>query len=185
MSQLLLLLVVALVAGGIVFGVAALMTGSDPGLADVDPDGHAVPLPGDRPLAEPDLSQLRFDTGLRGYRADQVDAAIERLSYDVGYKQELISVLESEVSALRAGRQGDADALRDARRQSSVVVGGGAVAVATAPVEPDAPSAESQEPTGTAGEIVPESPAEDAPESPAEEASDDSRPTGQAPKSDA
>ncbi|GIG58333.1 hypothetical protein Lfu02_27050 [Longispora fulva] len=130
MSQLLLLLVVALVAGGIVFGVAALMTGSDPGLADVDPDGHAVPLPGDRPLAEPDLSELRFDTGLRGYRPDQVDAAIERLSYDVGYKQELISVLESEVSALRAGRGADADALRDARQKSSV---SSAASVATVP----------------------------------------------------
>ncbi|WP_018351553.1 DivIVA domain-containing protein [Longispora albida] len=115
MNQVLLLLVVALVAGGIVFGAAALLTGTDPGLAVVEPDGRAVALPAGRPLAEGDLGRLRFDVGLRGYRADQVDEAIGRLGYDLGYKQELISVLESEVVALREGRADDADRLREAR----------------------------------------------------------------------
>jgi DivIVA domain-containing protein len=72
-------------------------------------------------LAEPDLTALRFDVVLRGYRPDQVDAAITRLGYDVGYKQELIQVLESEVSALRAGRIADAEALREVREKAAPV----------------------------------------------------------------
>jgi DivIVA domain-containing protein len=121
MSQVLLLFVVALVVGGIVFGVTVLLTGSDPGLVDVAPGGSAVPLPRDRSLAESDLAELRFDVVLRGYRPDQVDAAIVRLGYDVGYKQELIQVLQSEVSALRAGRIADADALREVREKAETV----------------------------------------------------------------
>ena len=45
----------------------------------------------------------------------QVDAALRRAAYDVGYKQELIDVLEAEVIALRDGRVDDAEALRQAR----------------------------------------------------------------------
>ncbi len=115
MAQFLLLLVVALVAGAVAFGVAALMTGSDRGLATTEPDSPAVPLPSDRPLAEDDVAGVRFGTALRGYRMDEVDAALGRVAYDLGYKQELITVLESEVEALRAGRSDDAEALRVAR----------------------------------------------------------------------
>ena len=45
----------------------------------------------------------------------QVDAALRRAAYDIGYKEELIQVLEAEVIALRDGRTEDADALREAR----------------------------------------------------------------------
>ncbi len=115
MAQFLLLVVVALVAGGLIFGVAALLTGSDRGLAPAEPDSSAVPLPDNRPLAEHDLAAARFGTALRGYRMDEVDAALGRVAYDLGYKQELIVVLESEVEALRAGRSDEAEALRAAR----------------------------------------------------------------------
>ncbi|HEX8629506.1 MAG TPA: DivIVA domain-containing protein, partial [Catenuloplanes sp.] len=115
MGQLLLLLVVALTVAAVVFGVTVLVSGNDPGLAPVEPDGRAVPLPGDRPLAEHDVSQLRFDTALRGYRMGQVDQALRRAAYDIGYKGELIGVLEAEVTALREGRTADADVLRRAR----------------------------------------------------------------------
>jgi DivIVA domain-containing protein len=121
MVQVLLLVTGALVVGAIVFGVAVLITGGD-GLGDVEPDGRSVSLPGIRPLAEGDVSSVRFDTVIRGYRMAQVDEALRRTAYDIGYKSELIGVLEAEVAALREGRLEDADALREARTAASGVV---------------------------------------------------------------
>ncbi|MET8360013.1 DivIVA domain-containing protein [Micromonospora sp. NPDC005171] len=119
MGQLLLLLVVALTVAAVIFGVTVLVSGRDPGLAPAEPDSQAVALPGTRPLRESDVGAVRFDTGLRGYRMDQVDQALRRAAYDIGYKSELIGVLESEVIALREGRTDDADVLRQAREQST------------------------------------------------------------------
>lgn len=115
MGQFLLLLVVALTVAAVVFGVTVLVTGGDPGLVPAEPDGRAVPLPSTRPLQEADLAAVRFDTAVRGYRMAQVDQALRRAAYDIGYKDELISVLEAEVTALREGRIADADELRRAR----------------------------------------------------------------------
>jgi DivIVA domain-containing protein len=116
MAQLLLLTIGALVVGAIGFGVATLISGSDPGLQPVEPEGRALALPADRPLVESDFGAARFDTALRGYRMAQVDTALRRAAYDIGYKQELIGVLEAEVSALRDGRTDEADKLRAARQ---------------------------------------------------------------------
>ena len=74
-----------------------------------------MPLPATRPLTESDLGQLRFDVAFRGYRMAQVDQALRRSAYDLGYKEELIGVLEAEVEALREGRLEEADKLRTAR----------------------------------------------------------------------
>jgi DivIVA domain-containing protein len=115
MGQFLLLVVVALTVGAVVFGVTVLLTGGDRGLSPAEPDGRAVPLPVTRPLVESDIAQVRFDTAARGYRMAQVDQAMRRAAYDIGYKDELISVLEAEVDALRAGRFSDAEVLRRAR----------------------------------------------------------------------
>jgi DivIVA domain-containing protein len=124
MGQLLLLTIGALVVGAIGFGIAVLISGSDPGLAPVEPEGRSVPLPTSRPLNEVDLDAARFDTAVRGYRMDQVDAALRRAAYDIGYKQELIGVLEAEVDALRDGRTEDADKLRSARESAMSAVTG-------------------------------------------------------------
>ena len=112
------MLVVALTVAAVVFGVMALVSGRDPGLTPTEPDGRAVPLPTARPLRESDVGAVRFDTALRGYRMTQVDQALRRAAYDIGYKSELIGVLEAEVAALREGRVADADALRGAREQA-------------------------------------------------------------------
>jgi DivIVA domain-containing protein len=114
-SQFLLLVVVALTVGAVVFGVTVLLTGGDGGLSPAEPDGGAVPLPATRPLAESDIARVRFDTAARGYRMAQVDQAMRRAAYDIGYKDELINVLEAEVDALRSGRLSDAEVLRRAR----------------------------------------------------------------------
>jgi DivIVA domain-containing protein len=122
MGQYVLLLVVALTVGAVVFGVTVLVSGGDPGLEVAEPDGRAIPLPATRPLAEADIATVRFDTAIRGYRMAQVDRALQRAAYDIGYKDELISVLEAEVAALREGRTGDAEVLRQAREAAQVSV---------------------------------------------------------------
>jgi len=119
MGTVLLVLVIVLVVAALVFGVASMLTGDDPGLSPVDPDGRALPLPNNRSLAEHDLKTVRFDVTIRGYRMSQVDRVLRRTAYDVGYKDEMIAVLEAEVAALRDGRAEDADLLRKAREAAA------------------------------------------------------------------
>ena len=113
--NILLLLVIAVTVGAVVFGVMTLVTGGDPGLRPAEPDTRAKPLPSDRPLVEGDIGRVTFDTAWRGYRMDQIDQTLRRLAYDIGYKSELIEVLEAEIVALRDGRIEDADALAHTR----------------------------------------------------------------------
>jgi DivIVA domain-containing protein len=115
----LLVLVVVLVVAALVFGVVSLLSGDDPGLGAAEPDGRAVPLPNNRSLTEGDLKAVRFDVGWRGYRMAQVDRVLRRTAYDVGYKDEMIAVLEAEVTALREGRTEDAELFRKARESAS------------------------------------------------------------------
>ncbi|GGK30266.1 hypothetical protein GCM10010124_23750 [Pilimelia terevasa] len=140
MGQYLLGVVAALTVGAIVFAVAAMVTGSDPGLGAAEPDGRAVPLPTDRPLAEADLGAVRFDTAPRGYRMAQVDRALARAAYDIGYKDEMIGILEAEVAALRDGRGAEADALRETRdgAQRAAAAAAGLPATVPAAVVPAA-----------------------------------------------
>jgi DivIVA domain-containing protein len=114
MALFVLVSIVMLVVVALAFGVFALLSGDDPGLSPAEAD-HALPLPGSRPLAEQDVSSLRFDSTMRGYRMDQVDRAMRRTAYDIGYKDEMIAVLEAEVTALREGRIEDAELMRKAR----------------------------------------------------------------------
>jgi len=119
MGSLLLVLIMVLVLAALVFGVVTLLSGDDPGLNAAEPDGRALPMPTNRSLAESDLKAVRFDTALRGYRMAQVDRALRRTAYDIGYKDEMIAVLEAEVAALREGRTEDAELLRKAREAAS------------------------------------------------------------------
>jgi len=43
-------------------------------------DRADVRLPADRPVTSDDLRALRFNTALRGYRASEVDALLDRLA---------------------------------------------------------------------------------------------------------
>jgi DivIVA domain-containing protein len=119
MPDFLLLVVVALVVAALVFGVGALLTGADPGLVPAEPEGGSRGLPTHRPLVEADFVVARFDTALRGYRMSQVDAAIARAAYDIGFKQEMIETLRAEMAALREGRTEDAEMLRKARESAA------------------------------------------------------------------
>lgn len=142
MGQLLLLTIGALVVGAIGFGIAVLISGSDQGLQPVEPDGRAVPLPVNRPLVESDFGTAKFDTAVRGYRMGQVDSALRRAAYDIGYKQELIGVLEAEVDALRDGRVEEADKLRSARQAALSAIAGGPRPTSGTPARGDGESSE-------------------------------------------
>jgi DivIVA domain-containing protein len=124
MALLVLVSIVMLVVVALAFGVFALLSGDDPGLSPAEAD-HALPLPGSRPLAERDVSALRFDSTVRGYRMDQVDRAMRRTAYDIGYKDEMIAVLEAEVVALRDGRTEDAELMRKAREGATAPASNG------------------------------------------------------------
>jgi len=119
MATVLLVLVVVLVIAALVFGVVTLLSGDDPGLSTAEADSRALPLPNNRSLTEVDLKTVRFDVELRGYRMAQVDRVLRRTAYDVGYKDEMIAVLEAEVTALRDGRIEDAELLRKARESAA------------------------------------------------------------------
>jgi DivIVA domain-containing protein len=119
MPEFLLLVVIALVVAALVFGVGALLTGSDPGLTPVEPEGGSRGLPSHRPLVESDVAGVRFDTAWRGYRMSQVDVAMARAAYDIGFKQEMIETLRAEMTALREGRTEDAEMLRKAREAAA------------------------------------------------------------------
>src|SRR5262245_38661498 len=119
MATALLVLVVVLVLAALVFGVITLLNGEDQGLGPVEAGGRAVPLPNNRSLTEQDLKEVRFDLAARGYRMDQVDRVLRRTAYDLGYKDEMIAVLEAETQALRDGRREDANLLRKAREAAA------------------------------------------------------------------
>ena len=73
------LVLLALAVVGVVGAVAAgVVTGGLPPAARERP---STPLPGDRVgrLEVRDVEAVRFSTGLRGYRMDEVDAALARL----------------------------------------------------------------------------------------------------------
>lgn len=61
-------------------GVAAVAAGQGARLGPAYDDRPDVRLPVDRPVTGEDLRALRFTTAVRGYRASEVDALIDRLS---------------------------------------------------------------------------------------------------------
>jgi DivIVA domain-containing protein len=84
------ILVAVLVVGAIV----VVAVGRGDVMADAPPDRPDPGLPDHRPIAAADLPRLRFSMGLRGYRMNEVDAALERIG-------SAMAGLEQEVAELR------------------------------------------------------------------------------------
>jgi len=63
--------------------VAVVASGRGGSLGPSYDDRADVRLPADGPVTGADLRALRFNTALRGYRADEVDALIERLAHQL------------------------------------------------------------------------------------------------------
>ena len=61
-------------------GVAVVAAGRGASMGPAYDDRADVSLPGDRPVTADDLRAVRFNTTVRGYRASEVDALIERLA---------------------------------------------------------------------------------------------------------
>lgn len=60
--------------------VAVVASGRGDGLQPSYDDRHDVTLPADRPVSAADLREIRFNTAVRGYRMDEVDALLARLA---------------------------------------------------------------------------------------------------------
>jgi DivIVA domain-containing protein len=91
---------VFMLAGIAVITVVALLAVGRLGeLPEVAPDRAPLALPEDRPLASQDVEGVRFAVGLRGYRMDEVDDVLDRLSYEVAERDARIAELEGELAA--------------------------------------------------------------------------------------
>ncbi|HIY86858.1 MAG TPA: DivIVA domain-containing protein [Candidatus Yaniella excrementavium] len=96
------LLIEILVLGILVIGLLAMiMTRGDRGmvepLAEPLPSLPPVLLPEAHEIAARDISDIRFAVGLRGYRTDQVDQVLERLTVVVQDRDQQISQLQKMV----------------------------------------------------------------------------------------
>ncbi len=83
----------ALVVAGLAFAVVAAVTGRTELMAEMPPDATPGLPPG--PLRPPDVAAARFDLAFRGYRMDQVDALLDRLSAELAARDEEISMLRT------------------------------------------------------------------------------------------
>jgi DivIVA domain-containing protein len=89
------LVLTVLLLAGMLFGVAAVSVGHGSPLSDTSVDRREPLLPAD-PVSAADVESLRFTMALRGYRMDEVDAVLERLSTE-------LSVRDAEIGRLRSG----------------------------------------------------------------------------------
>jgi DivIVA domain-containing protein len=78
--------VIVLVA--IIGGIAVVAAGRGDAMAEVYDDRPDALLPADRPLCADDLRTLRLNTGVRGYRMDEVDALLARLEAEMIEREE-------------------------------------------------------------------------------------------------
>ena len=88
------LLIVAVVfAGLIAFAIAVWATGRE----SLEPAPSTAGFPSGRVVDEDAVAAVRFDTGLRGYRSDQVDEALRSVAWELGRRDELIAQLRSQL----------------------------------------------------------------------------------------
>jgi len=88
--------IVAVVGVWIAFSIVVWATGRDT-LLDLAPAGAPPGLGDEEPVSEASVGALRFDTGARGYRTDQVDAALNRLAWEIGRRDEQLAALRAEL----------------------------------------------------------------------------------------
>lgn len=68
--------------------VAVVASGRGAGLGPAYDDRADVRLPAEGPVTGEDLRALRFNTAVRGYRASEVDALIDRLAAQLDERPE-------------------------------------------------------------------------------------------------
>lgn len=92
-----LLVVVALV---IITAVSVFAVGDGGRMRDDEPDREPADMPADRAVESADLDRLRFAIGVRGYRMDQVDAVLDRMSDDLSKRSEREAQLVAQIRDL-------------------------------------------------------------------------------------
>lgn len=75
--------VFALIVVAVMGAVAVVATGRGGSMAEVFDDRPDARVPADGPLTAADLRRVRFSTALRGYRAAEVDALLDRLAVEL------------------------------------------------------------------------------------------------------
>jgi DivIVA domain-containing protein len=88
-------IVALLVVGGVLFLVASYAFGRGEEMAPALPEGTPLELPDGRLAGGDDLRALRLSVALRGYRMDEVDWLLERLSEQVDSRDREIARLRS------------------------------------------------------------------------------------------
>ncbi len=83
--------------------IALLAVGKLGELPDVEPDRAPLALPDDRSLTNADVDSVRFSVGARGYRMDEVDEVLDRLSAEVSERDARISELEAQLGVVERG----------------------------------------------------------------------------------
>jgi DivIVA domain-containing protein len=73
----------AVIVVGIIGAVAVVATGAGDPLSPSYDDRPDVVVPTDRPLRGEDLRAVRFTSVVRGYRASEVDALLDRLAREL------------------------------------------------------------------------------------------------------
>jgi DivIVA domain-containing protein len=84
-----------LVVGGVLFLAASFAFGRGEEMAPALPEGTPVELPDDRLARGDDLRALKLSVALRGYRMDEVDWLLDRLSEQVDSRDREIARLRS------------------------------------------------------------------------------------------
>jgi len=92
--------IVFMLAAIVVITVIALLAVGKLGeLPDTSSDRAPLALPEDRVLTDEDVDSVRFSVGARGYRMDEVDVVLDRLSAEVSQRDARIAELEAQITA--------------------------------------------------------------------------------------
>lgn len=92
------LIVFAVVGAVVLFAVAAAAVGRVDGMEPVARDMPRPVLP-DGPVTAVHVDKLDFAVGLRGYRMEQVDVVLDRLSAELATRDQYIAALERTIHA--------------------------------------------------------------------------------------
>ena len=91
--------IVFMLAAIVVITVIALLAVGKLGeLPDTSSDRAPLALPDDRVLTNEDVDSVRFSVGARGYRMDEVDVVLDRLSAEVSLRDARIAELEAQIT---------------------------------------------------------------------------------------
>jgi DivIVA domain-containing protein len=95
--------------------------GDGGGLRDAEPDRLLDPLPGDRPVARPDVEAVRLPLAVRGYRMIEVDDVLDRLAAELAERDSRIAELEAALAGAHAAAMGGPGLIRDGRPERGPV----------------------------------------------------------------